>query len=353
MPGDPNPAPAPAPASVSAPADPTVRVRAQEAETVLAAAGVEDPRREAGRLAAFALGIPLARYYAILNDPFPADRLPAFEDAVRRRAARVPYAYIVGSVGFYGHEFSIGPGVLIPRPETELLVDAALETALRTTRDGTGVSFLDLCTGCGCVAVSLALALRAKGRTPHGAGTDLSEDALRSARENARRLAPGEDLMFLYADLFPPEAFRVDLVAANPPYIPTFDIPPLEPEVGRFEPLVALDGGLDGLDFYRRLVSGAPRFLNPGGALLLEHGADQGPAIRALLEGSPVLEGIGTLLDLAGHPRVTYATLTAEPGGSPEADPGQGSGTSAASDDSGASAASAPDAPAPGAADGR
>lgn len=299
MPGDP-----------AAPAA-TVRARTRDAEALLREGGVEDPRREAARIAAWAMGIPLSRHYAVLPDPFPEDRLPAFEAAVRRRAAREPLAYIVGSVGFRGLEFAIGPGVLIPRPETELLVDAALEAAL--AEPGTDVSFLDLCTGCGCVAVALALALREKGRTPHGAGTDLSEDALRAARENARALAPGSDLVFLLADLFPPEGARVDLVTANPPYIPSLDIPPLAPEIERYEPLVALDGGLDGLDFYRRLVSGAPRFLKPGGWLLLEHGADQGPAVRALLAGNPLYLDPETRADLAGHPRVTLARLAPEP----------------------------------------
>ena len=289
----------------------TVRERSAAAEAVLKEAGVEEARRESARLVAWAMGVPLARYYAALGEPFPEEFLPAFEEAVRRRALREPLAYITGAVGFRGLEFAVCSGVLIPRPETEELVEAALEAAKAV--EGDSVDFLDLCTGSGCIAVSLAVALQRAGKTPHGAATDLSEWALRIARENARRLAPGMDLVFLLADLFPPEGNRFDLLVSNPPYIATEDIDPLAPEIVRFEPREALDGGADGLDFYRRIVFEAPRFLRSGGWLLVEHGFDQGDEVRALLVKDGRYEAIATKQDLSGHPRVTLARLVSPP----------------------------------------
>ncbi len=298
------------PTSGSPPAR-TVRECSAAAEAVLRDAGVDEARRESARLAAWAMGVPLARYYAALGEPFPEAFLPAFDAAVRRRALREPFAYVTGSIGFHGLEFCVGPGVLIPRPETEELVAAALEAA--KTVEGDSVAFLDLCTGSGCIAVALAIALQQEGKTPHGAGTDLSETALRTARDNARRLAPGMDLVFLLADLFPPEGNRFDLLVSNPPYIATDDIDPLAPEIVLFEPREALDGGVDGLAFHRRIVFEAPRFLKAGGWLLVEHGADQGDEVRALLLLDERYEEIATKNDLSGHPRVTLARLCPPP----------------------------------------
>ncbi len=286
-------------------ARPTVLSRSAAAEAVLKDAGVEDARREAARLAAWALDVPLARYYAIRDEVFPEDRLPAFLDGVRRRALREPFAYITGSFGFHGLDFAVGPGVLIPRPETELLVSCALEAGLALPGDS--VDFLDLCTGSGCVAVSLAIALKEKGRTPHAAATDVSPDALKVARDNAHRLSPGLDLVFLLADLVPPEGSRFDLLVSNPPYVRSDEIAPLAPEITRYEPREALDGGPDGLAFYRRIVASAPRYLKAGGTLLVEHGSDQAEEVRALFAADPLFEGIGTRNDLAGNPRVTFA----------------------------------------------
>ncbi len=293
---------------------PTIRERSAAAESILKDAGVEEARREAARLAAWAMGVPLARYYATLGDPFPVESLPAFDESVRRRALREPFAYVTGSGGFRGLEFIVGPGVLIPRPETEGLVEAALEAA--KTVEGDSIAFLDLCTGSGCIAISLAVALQQGGKTPHGAGTDLSEPALRASRENARRLAPGMDLVFLLADLFPPEGNRFDLLVSNPPYVPSDDIAPLAPEIVLFEPREALDGGTDGLAFFRRIVFEAPRFLKSSGWLLVEHGADQGDEVRALLAQDDRYEEIATKKDLSGHPRVTVGRLSPPPSAS-------------------------------------
>jgi release factor glutamine methyltransferase len=289
--------------------DPSVRARSAAAEAVLKEAGVEGARREAALLAAWSMEIPLARYYALLAEPFPEDRLPQFLDAVRRRALREPFAYITGSFGFHGHSFAVGPGVLVPRPETELLVETALEAGLALPSGS--VDFLDLCTGSGCIAISLALAFQEKGRTPHAAATDVSETALRTARENARRLAPGLDLVFLLADLLPPEGRRFDLLVSNPPYVPSDEIAPLAPEITRYEPREALDGGPDGLAFLRRIVVAATRFLKTGGWLFLEHGSDQAEAVRALLVDDPLFERVETRQDLSGHPRVTLARFAA------------------------------------------
>ena len=279
-----------------------VRARSAAAEAVLKEAGVDDARREAARLAAWAMDVPLARYYAILDEPFPEDRLPAFLDGVRRRALREPFAYIAGSFGFHGHDFAVGPGVLVPRPETELLVTCALEAALALPGDS--VDFLDLCTGSGCVAVSLALALQDKGRTPHAAATDIVPEALKMARENARRLAPGLDLVFLLADLLPPEGSRFDLIVSNPPYVRSDEIEPLAPEIVRYEPRAALDGGPDGLEIIERLLDRLPTTLSGDGVALLEIGADQGETIVVCVADRLPGWSCDVELDLAGLPRV-------------------------------------------------
>lgn len=190
-----------------------------------------------------------------------------------KRLQRVPLQYLTGEAYFLGQLFHVDERVLIPRPETELLV----ERAIAVLRRFPAPTAIDLCCGSGCIGVSMKLNVPQASVTL----TDYSPDALSVARENARRL--GAEVIFCQGDLFAPVEGTFDVIVSNPPYIPAADCLTLQEEV-RQEPLMALDGGADGLDFYRRIAAEAPAHLNKGGVLLLEIGWDQGDSVPALLQ---------------------------------------------------------------------
>jgi len=228
----------------------------------------------------------------------PDDEIRYSELIEERRAGR-PVQYITGRQEFMGMLFCVDSRVLIPRPDTENLVEAVLERL----KGVVGARVLDLCTGSGAIAVSLA-------RYLEGAeviGTDLSGEALEVARENGNRLVPGANLRWLQGDLYDAlgsEAGLFDAIVSNPPYIAREVIETLEPNVRDYEPYGALDGGETGLDFYPLLVAGAGDRLAPGGLLALEIGWDQGAAVCALLEEDGRFQEVELLKDLAGRDRV-------------------------------------------------
>jgi release factor glutamine methyltransferase len=218
-------------------------------------------------------------------------------DLVARRAAGEPIAYLVGSREFHGREFRVTPAVLIPRPETELLVEVAMS---KVSRGGTP-RILDLGAGSGCVAITLALELGCEV-----IAVDVSADALAVAKENAERL--GANVRFVHSDWFAGVEGRFDLIVGNPPYVAEGD-PHLSEGDLRFEPSRALSSGADGLDAIRRIVAGAPGRLKPRGWLFLEHGYDQAGAVRLLLIEAG-FEAVEQHRDLAGIIRVTGGMLT-------------------------------------------
>jgi len=240
--------------------------------------GIENPRLDAEVLVAFALGIDRTRVIIESLRPLEPAELALLRDLVKRRRSREPIAYLRGEREFYGRTFHVDPRVLIPRPDTEALVDVALA---RTTHVSLSMRQLDLCTGSGCVAITMAR----QRPTAKVVATDVSDDALAVARDNAYRLG-AYNVAFLEGDLFEslPSGSRFDIVTANPPYIPTAEIEELMPDVRDFEPRGALDGGVDGLDLVRKIIDGAPRFLVPGGVLAIEIGAGEGAATRTLFE---------------------------------------------------------------------
>jgi len=250
-------------------------LRALTAE--LSAAGVPDPEVDASLLLSHVTGQPPLN----LRLDSWSQVAPEDEAAVRalceRRKERTPLQYLTGVQSFLGRDFHVDERVLIPRPETELLAERAI-AALRC--HATPVA-LDLCCGSGCLAVSMAL--EAPQAQVHAA--DLSAGALIVTRLNAERLQARVSLH--QGDLFAalPEGLRFDVIVSNPPYIPAQDCLTLQEEVRR-EPMMALDGGADGLDFYRRIAQGAPALLNPDGVLLLEVGFDQAEAVAALCRAS-------------------------------------------------------------------
>lgn len=251
--------------------------------------------REAQGLLAHVAGLSRAQLAASRRDALDAGIRARYEHLIARRGRGEPYAYLVGRREFHGLDLRVTPAVLIPRPETELLVD----TVLARLEPDTAVQILDLGTGSGAVAIALAHRRPLAGIT----AVDASTAALDIARGNATHLGVTR-IRFLLGDWYAalgPERF--DVIVSNPPYVAAGD-----PHLGqgdlRFEPRVALVGGVDGLDCIRTLVRGAARHLKPHGALYFEHGHDQAAACRALLECAR-FEGVQTITDLAGMERVT------------------------------------------------
>lgn len=244
--------------------------------------GIDSPRLTADLLLAHVLGLKRVQLYTDMDRPLHKDELAAYRGLVERRVAGMPTHYLLGEREFYGLPMKVDPRVLIPRPETEQLVEMALE---RLPEDASG-PVLDLCTGSGCIAVALA----AKRPNLKVIATDLSADALAVARENAERNGVAERVEFREGDLFAPVAGqRFQLIVSNPPYVATAKIDGLMAEV-RQEPRRALDGGADGLDLLRIIARQAPEHLVPGGDLLVEIGEEQGEQVKALFEQAGLVE---------------------------------------------------------------
>ncbi|HUM13660.1 MAG TPA: peptide chain release factor N(5)-glutamine methyltransferase [Myxococcaceae bacterium] len=275
--------------------------------------GLDSPRLTAELLLTHVLGSSRVRLYTDLDRPLEAAELAAYRALIARRAAGEPTSYLTGTREFYGRAFAVDPRVLVPRPETELLVEAVLQGLPGEAE----VRLLDLCTGTGCVGITLALE-RPRARV---VATELSPGAAEVARANAAALGVAERFEVRVGDLFAPVEGEPPFhaIAANPPYVPRGDIPTLSPEVRR-EPALALDGGPDGLDVVRRIAAVAPRWLVPGGLLAMEIGDRQGPTVRSLLEAA----GYGSVRierDLARHDRLALGT---HPRGPVATHPGEG-----------------------------
>ena len=220
----------------------------------------------------------------------------AYEEVIARRSQRIPLQQITGSQEFMGLTFQVNEHVLVPRQDTEILV----EEVLRELQDGMRV--LDLCTGSGCILISLLH----YSNYCQGVGTDISREALEVARKNgAALLGTNKEYTFAESDLFERVEGKYDIIVSNPPYIRQKEIEGLMPEVRDHEPRQALDGGEDGLDFYRRIVTESPAYLNGGGRLYLEIGCDQGDAVQELLLQRGFRE-VNVVQDYAGLDRVVY-----------------------------------------------
>lgn len=242
----------------------------------LAASGIEHPRYEAQLLLAHALGVSRGALLATLHPPIFQAQLDAYQDLVHRRCRRVPIAYLRGSQEFYGLRFLVSVDTLVPRPETELLVEAALEH-LRTRPQAVMV---DACTGSGCVAI--ACAVSAPGLRV--VASDLSMGAARMAARNCMEHGVGRRCSIICGDALTAVGSAVaDVVTANPPYIPSADLAELQPEVRDHEPRLAIDGGPDGLAVVTRIAAGAATALRLGGLLALEVGIGQARSVEQML----------------------------------------------------------------------
>lgn len=228
-----------------------------------------------------------------------------FLQGVKERISRRPVAYILGEWDFMGLTFVLDSHVLIPRPDTETLVENAITWARGHWKREERYSVLDLCTGSGCIAISLWKFLSPEYQIRMTA-SDLSSQALAIAKENAQKYQA--DIQFLQGDLFEPAGDKYHMIVSNPPYIASRVISGLDPDVKDYEPMMALDGGEDGLNFYRRIIAEAPGYLEPGGVLMMEIGDEQAADVAKLLRGGPY-SGIRILKDLAGHDRVAEATI--------------------------------------------
>jgi release factor glutamine methyltransferase len=266
------------------------------ARAALAEASESEPL-DAALLLMHVLGVDRAALIAHPERPLTPEQSAAYRNLIERRAAGVPLPYLTGGRAFYDLELIITPDVLIPRPETEHLVEAALAWA----RGRRGLRVVDVGTGSGAIAVALARHLR----DAHVWALDISAAALDVARQNAARYGMLERIEFVPGDLLTPLIYKgqqADLIAANLPYITSDELDALA--VARYEPRLALDGGPDGLDLIRRLLGQAPRVLAAGGLLLLEIGAGQGEQVRALAETAFPGAQVHITPDYAGHDRV-------------------------------------------------
>jgi len=278
---------------------PIARLLLERGTSELEQAGLDDPRFQSELLLRHALGWTREFFLAHLGDAVPAETTGHFFQLLTKRSSRVPLQYLTGTQEFYGHDFRVTPAVLIPRPETEHLV----EEVVAERNDVPPGPIVDVGCGSGCVAVSLALQEPATRLI----AIDQSPAALAIARENAVRHGVADRIEFVESDLLDGSGLdAVSIVVSNPPYIPDGDIASLEPEVAEHEPRQALAGGVDGLDIIRRLAAQASSVLVPGGALALEIGAGQHDAVLSIVS-SAGLEHRRTVPDLAAIPRVVIA----------------------------------------------
>lgn len=262
---------------------------------------MESPRLEAQILLAHVLKCPRIELVARSAEEISDTQRGQFRELIKRRVDGWPVAYLTGEKEFYLLKFDVTPAVLIPRPETETLV---LE-ALRLLKPQTAPTVLELGTGSGCIAVSVAH----QKKDARVTATDISPDALDIARGNAKKHGVASRINFVQGDLFDPVpgAIAFDLIVSNPPYVTPGEFSTLAPEVRDHEPRLALDGGPDGLAFYRRIANGVETRLKPGGSVLVEIGESQDEAVRGLFAERPELEVANTLKDAAGHTRVVCA----------------------------------------------
>lgn len=281
----------------------TVKAALDWTRDYLAEKGDENPRLSAEWLLSAATGLSRVELYAHHDRPLSPDERATLREGVKRRAAGEPLQYVTGEVAFRHLVLTVRPGVLIPRPETEILVGEALSAVA-------GVEaplVVDLCTGSGCIALSMAQ----ENVQARVFACDISPAAVEVARDNAGRLGLSQRVSVVSGDLFEPLPGElrgsVDVVISNPPYIPSADVPRLPAEVAGFEPHLALDGGADGLDFWRRIAQESRDWLRPGGHLLVE--LDE-RCVNSAAEGARIwYEDVSVIRDLAGRPRVLRGRL--------------------------------------------
>lgn len=265
---------------------------------------IDSPRATAEILLSHALGMNRIDLYLRYDQPVVSKELTAFKDLIKRRVQREPVAYITGSKEFWSKELIIDPSVLIPRPETECLVEKALSLLPALNGSSRAPKYiLEVGTGSGAIIIALA------GERPGHFyfASDLSIPAIGLAKKNAKYHHLNEEILFFSGDLFAclrQNTFSFDMILSNPPYIPTSVLSRLQPEIVRYEPLMALDGKADGLYFIQKIISSAHHYLKPDGVLLMEIGYDQKKAIEILAKTCSAYEEISFEKDYSDHDRI-------------------------------------------------
>ena len=288
----------------------TISELIDEGVTILTDAGITDARMDAGLLFEYLFKVDRYVISAHPEKEMSEDDHISYVNLIKERANRIPLQHLTGMTGFMGLEFYVNQNVLIPRADTENLV----ETVLPYIHDG--MSILDLCTGSGCIIISLL----AYSNDTRGVGTDISKEALEVAVKNAdfnKERLEGRFLEFYQGDIYEAlkntgtengtENFKYDIIVSNPPYIKTKDIEELEAEVKDHDPFIALDGGEDGLTFYRRILEGINGHLKKGGRLFVEIGYDQGEKVSALFKEAGLIE-VEVHKDYSKNDRVVSGT---------------------------------------------
>ena len=274
----------------------------QWAATYFNSHNIDSPRATAEILLSHALSANRIDLYLHYDQPLNADELDRFKALIKRRIQREPVAYILGHREFWTLDLKVTPEVLIPRPETECLVERALET-LAAALDDRPKRILELGTGSGAILLALASEYARHAYW----GTDISAAAIRVARQNAICHGLAENIQFIIADWLAPFAARTDgfdMIVSNPPYIKTGDLEQLQPEIQAFEPLVALDGSADGLACLRHIIQSAYLYLKPGGRLILEMGHDQKAPLTQMIDHCGQYEDIAFFRDYSGYDRI-------------------------------------------------
>ena len=263
--------------------------------------GSDTPRLDAEILLAHARGCQRIQLYTQFDEPLSDAIRGTMRELVQRRAKAEPVAYLVGQREFFSLSFRVSRDVLIPRPDTETLVIEIVDAAKGAEKP----KILDICTGSGCVAIAVAKNLKSAVVT----GTDISPAAVVIALQNAVRNGVQDRVEILESDLFAavPAGTKFDIIASNPPYIPTHEIDQLDAEVAKHEPRLALDGGIDGLMIIRRIIETAPNYAAKNGMLLLEFSPEQSQQLVSMLEGAGRYEQIEVRKDLGHRPRVIRA----------------------------------------------
>lgn len=287
----------------------TLQTALKRGEEFLKEKNVPDAGLDAWYLLEFLLkkaGVPgadRAWYFLHMNDELSEEQLRNYEGLLEKRGEHTPLQQLTGEQEFMGLVFAVNEHVLIPRQDTEILVEEALHCIK------SGMRVLDVCTGSGCIIISISAWMRERGGKICADAVDLSAEALAVAKKNDRTHCSG--VHFMQGDLFEPVKGKYDVIVSNPPYIPRNVIPDLMEEVRLHEPVLALDGGPDGLDFYRRIISESKEYMKPGGRLLLEIGAEQGSAVKSLLEEAG-FQDVCIKKDLNSLDRVAAGTCAPE-----------------------------------------
>ena len=264
----------------------------------LKSAKIENSRLDSEVLLAYVLNCRRLKLYTDAEKILTEEEISRFENLIERRAKKIPVAYLTGTKEFFGFNFIVTPDVLIPRPDTEILTQCAIEFF----QNGGGKNFLDIGTGSGAICISILKSCK----NISAYAVDISEESLEVAKFNAEKFGVDDRVNFFCGNLFEPvEGKKFDAIISNPPYIPTAELENLQDEVKR-EPKHALDGGADGLHFYRKIIFDAPKFLSDGGLLAFEIGINQAAAVKKILEENN-FHGIEILKDLAGIERVIFA----------------------------------------------